>query len=103
MPTRNGRNGSLLTAGGKINILNTEYREDLRSIDEGCGCYTCKNYTRSYVAHLFRAKEMLAGTLASVHNLYFLINLVNRMRQSILDGNFNEMKDDFLKGYKNVA
>lgn len=103
MPTRNGRNGSLLTSSGKINILNTEYREDLRPIDEGCGCYTCKNYTRSYVAHLFRAKEMLAGTLASVHNLYFLINLVNRMRQAILDGNFKEMKDDFLKAYKKVA
>ncbi len=99
MPTRNGRNGSIITSSGKINILNTEYREDLRPIEEGCDCYTCKNYTRSYVAHLFRAKEMLAGTLASVHNLYFLIHLVDRMRQSILDGNFKEMKEDFLKGY----
>ena len=100
MPTRNARNGGLLTSGGKINILNSEYREDLRPIEDGCGCYTCKNYTRSYVAHLFRAKEMLAGTLASVHNLYFLIHLVEKMRQSILDGNFREVKENFLKGYK---
>jgi queuine tRNA-ribosyltransferase len=100
MPTRNGRNGSLLTSEGKINILNTEYREDLRPIEEGCGCYTCKNYTRSYVAHLFRAKEMLAGTLASVHNLYFLIHLVDEMRLAILDGSFKEMKERFLKGWR---
>ncbi len=100
MPTRNARNGGLLTRAGKINILNTEYREDLRPIEEGCGCYTCKNYTRSYVAHLFRAKEMLAGTLASVHNLYFLIHLVDEMRQAILDGSFKEMKEEFLKGWK---
>lgn len=100
MPTRNARNGGLLTKSGKINILNTEYREDLRPIEEGCECYTCKNYTRSYVAHLFRAKEMLAGTLASVHNLYFLIHLVEEMRQSILDGNFKELKETFLKGWR---
>jgi queuine tRNA-ribosyltransferase len=100
MPTRNARNGGLLTRAGKINILNTEYREDLRPIEEGCGCYTCKNYTRSYVAHLFRAKEMLAGTLASVHNLYFLIHLVDEMRRAILDGNFKEMKDEFLKSWR---
>jgi len=99
MPTRNGRNGSMLTRSGKINILNTEYREDLRPIDESCGCYTCKNYTRSYVAHLFRAKEMLAGTLASVHNLYFLIHLVDEMRLAILDGTFAEMKERFLNKY----
>ena len=103
MPTRNGRNGSILTSHGKINILNTEFRDDLKPIEEGCGCYTCKNYTRSYVAHLFRAKEMLAGTLASVHNLYFLIHLVDKMRQAILDGNFKEIKEEFLKGYKKTA
>ncbi len=100
MPTRNARNGGLLTRAGKINILNTEYREDLGPIDEGCGCYTCKNYTRSYVAHLFRAKEMLAGTLGSVHNLYFLIHLVDEMRQSILDGTFAELKEKFLKSWR---
>ena len=100
MPTRNARNGGILTSKGKINIVNTEYREDLRPIEEGCGCYTCKNYTRSYVAHLFRAKEMLGGTLASVHNLYFLINLVNKMRQSIIDGNFKDFKDSFIRDYR---
>jgi queuine tRNA-ribosyltransferase len=99
MPTRNARNGGLLTRSGKINILNAEYREDLRPIEEGCGCYTCKNYTRSYVAHLFRAKEMLAGTLASVHNLHFLIKLVDGMRNSILKGNFKEYKEKFLNDW----
>lgn len=101
MPTRNARNGGLLTRNGKINILNNEYREDLKPIDEGCGCYTCKNYTRSYVAHLFRAKEMLGGTLASIHNLYFLIHLVDGMREAILNGNFAEYKREFLQRWNN--
>lgn len=98
-PTRNARNGSLYTSNGKINITNTKYREDFSPIEEGCGCYTCKNYTKSYVAHLFHGKEMLAGTLASIHNLYFIINLVKKIRQSILDENFIEFKEEFLKKY----
>lgn len=98
-PTRMARNGALYTKHGKINILNNQFRNDLAPIDEGCGCYTCQNYTRAYVAHLFRAKEMLAGTLASIHNLYFIVNLVKQIRQSILDERFNEFKTEFLSGY----
>jgi queuine tRNA-ribosyltransferase len=99
LPTRLGRNGTIYTKNGKIHITNNAYREDLTSIDEGCECYTCKNYTRSYLAHLFHGKEMLGGTLASIHNVYFIVNLVKKIRQSIYDGNFEKFKADFLKRY----
>ena len=99
MPTRNARNGSLYTKNGKINIMNAKYKKDFSPIEAGCECYTCKDYTRAYVAHLFHGKEMLAGTLASIHNLYFIVNLVKKIRQSILDDNFFEFKEEFLKGY----
>ena len=69
------------------------------SIDKDCECYVCKSYSRAYVSHLFHAKEMLAATLATVHNLYFIVNLVKNIRQSILDENFFEFKAQFLEGY----
>lgn len=99
-PTRTGRNGSLYTKNGKINITNTKYREDFSSVEEDCGCYTCKNYTRAYLAHLFHGKEMLASTLASVHNLYFIVNLVKDIRQSILNNEFTEFRDSFLAKWR---
>ena len=86
-PTRTARNGTLLTKAGNLNILNARYRDDFSPIEEGCGCYTCQNYSRAYLAHLFRAKEMLAATLASIHNLYFLINFTKKIRERILDLN----------------
>ena len=98
-PTRQARNGTLYTNDGKINILNSAFRTDFSPIDERCGCYTCKNFTRAYVAHLFRAREMLGATLGSIHNLYFIVNLVKKIRQSILDGNFAEFKEKFLGRY----
>ncbi len=99
MPTRNGRTGTLLTRLGKMNITNAKYGDDFSPVEEGCECYTCKNYTRAYLSHLFRAKEMLGGTLATVHNLYFTINLVKQMRQAMLDGRFAEFKKGFLSLY----
>lgn len=99
-PTRIARNGSLFTKSGKINITNTKYREDFSKIEEDCECYACKNFTKAYIAHLFHGKEMLAGTLASIHNLYFIINLVKKIRQSMLDDKFFEFKEDFLKNYQ---
>jgi queuine tRNA-ribosyltransferase len=99
LPTRNGRNGTLYTKKGKIHIENSVYREDIKPVEDDCACYTCQNYSRGYLAHLFRGKEMLAGTLASVHNVYFLVNLVKNIRQSILDGNFEEFKEKFLMEY----
>lgn len=99
-PTRNGRGGTLYTSRGKINIRNAEFREDTGPLDSECGCEVCQNYTRAYLCHLYRAHEMLGGTLGSLHNLYFIINLVKRMRQAILDGNFSEFKTEFFLKYK---
>ena len=99
-PTRIARNGSLYTASGKINILNAKFISDFSKIDEDCHCYTCENYTKAYISHLFRGKEILANTLASIHNLYFIVNLVKKIRQSILDDNFWEFKTDFLGKYR---
>ncbi|MEI6420355.1 MAG: tRNA-guanine transglycosylase, partial [bacterium] len=77
----------------------TMFREDTAPIENDCACYTCKNYYKGYIAHLFHGKEMLGGTLASIHNIHFLVNLVKNIRQSILDGNFAEYKEKFLSGY----
>ena len=100
-PTRLGRTGTFYTKRGKINILNSKYRNNLDPIDDECGCYACKNFTKAYVAHLFRAEEMLGCILGSIHNLYFINHLVVKMRQAIIDGNFTEFKESFLKGYGN--
>lgn len=99
-PTRMARNGSLHTKNGKINVMNAKYRNKLGPIEEGCNCYTCRSYTVGYLSHLFRAKEMLAATLATIHNLYFLNNLSNEIRESILKGEFPKFKDQFLKNYR---
>lgn len=100
LPTRNGRNGTLYTKTGKMHIENAQYRDDVLPIESDCACYTCQNYSRGYIAHLFHGKEMLAGTLSSIHNVHFLVNLVKQIRQSILDENFQEFKESFLKNYK---
>lgn len=102
-PTRIARNGSAYTLDGKINLENSRFIDEFEPIYKACECYTCKNYTRAYVAHLYRAKEMLASTLVSIHNIYFITNLVARMRQAILDDSFDELKNDFLKRYKNKS
>jgi queuine tRNA-ribosyltransferase len=99
-PTRLGRNGSLYTENGRINIMNARYTEDFGKIDQNCSCSTCTNYTPAYLSHLFRANEMYAATLASIHNVHFLVHLVARIRQAIIDGTYAELKEKFLKGYK---
>lgn len=99
-PTRIARHGTLYTKNGLIHIGNNEYRNDFSAIESGCGCYTCKNFTKSYIGYLFRAREFLAYTLASIHNLYFIVNLVKKMRQGILDGNFEQIKADFFHTFK---
>ncbi len=100
LPTRLGRNGTLYTKTGKIHITNTEYRTDTTPVENDCECYTCKNYTKAYLCHLFHGKEMLGGTLASIHNIYFIVNLTKKIRQSILNENFDEFKKEFLENYK---
>lgn len=99
-PTRNARNGTLYTKTGKINITNSRFKKDFGPIEQDCGCYTCLGFSRAYLSHLFHGKEMLAGTLATTHNLYFIVNLVKDIRQSILDGNFFEYKEEFLGKFK---
>lgn len=100
-PTRIARNGAVYTKTGKLNMRNAEHKESFIPIENDCGCYTCTTYTRAYLAHLFRSEEMLAATLASIHNLYFINKLVADMRQAILDESFFEFKNDFLTKYNN--
>jgi queuine tRNA-ribosyltransferase len=97
--TRIARNGQIYTCTGKINLMNEKFKEDFTPLDSDCDCYTCKNFTRAYLSHLFRGKEMLAGTLATIHNLRFIVKLVDLMRQHILTDTFEEFKKDFLAHY----
>jgi queuine tRNA-ribosyltransferase len=99
LPTRLGRNGTIYTKYGKISITNKKYRDDFTPVEADCECYSCKNYTRAYIAHLFHGKEILAGTLASIHNIYFINKLVADIRQSILDETFYKFKKEFLEKY----
>lgn len=99
-PTRRARNGLLYTSYGFIAIENSRYKTDFTPIEKNCACYTCKNFTRAYLSHLFRAEEILACTLATIHNLYFIVNLMKKMRQAILEGRFEKYRDDFLGNYK---
>jgi queuine tRNA-ribosyltransferase len=101
VPTRIARNGGAYTRNGKINLMNEKFRTDLNPLDQECECYTCKNFSRSYVAHLFRAKEMLASTLVSIHNIHFIVQMVDCMRNAILEDNFDEYKKVFLSKYNN--
>ncbi len=96
IPTRLGRTGSLFTLDGKINIFNTVFQNDSSPIDSTCDCYTCKNFCRSYLAHLFRAKEMLGGVLASTHNVRFINKLFEDIRLHLKEGTFGEFKYNFI-------
>lgn len=98
-PTRQARNGAIFTYSGRINIKNAQFKEDFSPIDKNCTCYTCQNYTKAYVNHLFRANEMLASTLASIHNEFFVINTVDKIRDSLENNTFFEYKKDFLEKY----
>lgn len=95
-PSRIARNGTVYHPAGRFHITNAVYRRDFNPIDDSCDCYTCANHTRAYVHHLFRSKEMLASTLATIHNERFIIRMIDRIRQSIIDGDFNEYRAEFL-------
>jgi queuine tRNA-ribosyltransferase len=94
--SRVARNNAVYGLDGRFNISVSAFKRDFSPIDENCGCYTCKNYTKAYLNHLIRGKEMLSATLLTIHNEYFIVNLVAKMRQSIIDGNFFEFKEEFL-------
>lgn len=95
MPTRNARNGTLFTSFGKIGIKAARYTNDFTPVDEECECYTCKNYSRAYLNHLFRAKELTYFRLASLHNLHYYLTLMKMIRESILNGKFQCFKQEF--------
>lgn len=95
MPTRNARNGTLFTSFGKINIKKKEFKYDASAIDPECNCMTCKNYSRAYLRHLFRAREITYFRLATIHNLYYYLNLMQTMRDNIISNNFELFKKKF--------
>ncbi|MCB4756226.1 MAG: tRNA guanosine(34) transglycosylase Tgt [Elusimicrobia bacterium] len=100
LPTRNGRNGQGFTSIGRINVANADYKEDFSPLDTSCNCLTCTRYTRAYICHLFRAGEMLAPRLVTLHNLCFMIRLLRSIRDAILNGKFQEAKKEFLRKYE---
>ncbi|MGQ9602593.1 MAG: tRNA guanosine(34) transglycosylase Tgt [bacterium] len=100
MPTRNARNGSLFTSLGKVVVKNASYSEDFSPPDPDCNCYTCRNFTRAYLRHLFNAGELLAPVLATIHNVTFFQNLMVQMRKAILEDRFMEWRSDFLSRCK---
>lgn len=103
LPARNGRHGHVFTKHGKINLLNAKYEIDLSPIDEGCQCPTCKHYTKGYIRHLFKAKEMLAMRLCVLHNLYFYNKLMEDIRNAIDGGYFHDFKAQKLEEWNNRA
>ena len=100
LPTRLARNGAVFHNEGRLNLRNAQFREDPRPIQEGCTCYTCQHFSRAYLRHLLMAKEMLGPRLNSIHNVHFLLDLMRRIRQSLLAGEFLAVWDVFLKSYR---
>ena len=98
-PTRNGRHGHVYTNAGKLNLFNAKYELDERPIEEGCQCLVCQNYSRAYIRHLLKAKEMLGMRLPVLHNLYFYNNMMEEIREAIIAGRYEEYKKDKLAGF----
>ncbi|HJA90585.1 MAG TPA: tRNA guanosine(34) transglycosylase Tgt [Candidatus Jeotgalibaca merdavium] len=99
LPTRIARNGTCMTSKGRLVVKNAIYERDFRPLDENCSCYTCQNYTRAYIRHLFKADETFGLRLTSYHNLHFLINLMTQVRQAIMDDNLLEFREAFMEEY----
>ena len=100
LPTRVARNGGLFTADGRVNVHSAPYRESDGPIDDGCDCYACASFSAAYLHHLFRARELLAYRLASVHNLRFVTRLMEETRGAIVDGRYAAFRDGFLARYR---
>ncbi|MCB9210583.1 MAG: tRNA guanosine(34) transglycosylase Tgt [Ignavibacteriales bacterium] len=96
MPTRNARNAYLFTSNGIVSMRNSSFKNDFSPLDENCNCYTCTNFTKAYLRHLFTAREILALELASIHNLTFYLNLTNTAREKIIEGSFIEWKEKII-------
>ena len=95
MPTRNARNGMLFTSSGRLVIKNARHQDDHRPVDEECDCYTCRNYSRAYLRHLFMAREILSSQLNTIHNLHYYVGLMARMRKAIEEDRFSQFRRDF--------
>ena len=98
-PSRQARTSSVFTKDGRLNISNAPHKREFIPIEDDCTCYTCRNYTRAYLCHLFRSKEMVAATLATIHNQHFIVGLVDKLRQTIISGEFFEFKKEFMGRY----
>ncbi len=101
MPTRISRNGSAFTSEGRINLRNSMYTDDFRPLEEGCSCYTCRNYSRAYIKHLIKSREILSSMLLTIHNLHFIFNLIKKAKYAIMDDDYINFKNNFLNKYKN--
>jgi queuine tRNA-ribosyltransferase len=100
IPTRNARNGTVFSRFGKVVIRNAQYKADFKPIDEACKCYTCRNFSRAYLRHLFNVNEVLGLRLATLHNIHFYLKLVRNARAAIIKDNFKKWKSQFLDLYK---
>jgi queuine tRNA-ribosyltransferase len=100
LPTRVARNGALFTSSGRKNLTHSQFKEASGPVEEGCPCYTCKNFSIAYLHHLFKVEEMLAPRLATIHNLTFIMRLIKEIQQAILEERFNEFRQEFLAHYR---
>ena len=95
LPTRNARNGQVLTSRGAVTIRNAHHATSMKPLDESCSCYTCSNYTRAYIRHLYKSREMLSARLCTLHNLHYYLGLVKRARAAIVAGRFGEFYAEY--------
>jgi queuine tRNA-ribosyltransferase len=100
LPTRLARHSAAMTDSGRINLMNAQYARDERPISDHCTCYTCQHHSRAYIRHLIQVREMLAGTLISIHNIHTLLTLVRQMRQAIIDDDFDAFSIKYLKNFE---
>lgn len=101
LPTRIARNGTVFTGEGKLVVRNAEYARDFNPLDNECDCYTCRHYTRAYIRHLIKADEILGVRLTTIHNLYFILNMMKNIREAIEQDRFMQYKEEFFNKYKN--
>ncbi|HZH58489.1 MAG TPA: tRNA guanosine(34) transglycosylase Tgt [Metabacillus sp.] len=99
LPTRIARNGTLMTSEGRLVVKNAKYARDFGPLDENCDCYTCRNYSRAYIRHLIKSDETFGLRLTSYHNLYFLVNLMEKVRQAIREDRLGDFRDEFFEAY----
>lgn len=99
LPTRIARNGTIMTSSGRLVVRNAKYSNDFGPLDPECSCYTCQNYSRAYIRHLIKADEMFGLRLTTIHNLHFLVNLMEEIRQAIREDKLGHFRDHFFEKY----